>query len=282
VVTSSQDGLLQTFDMSGNPIFEPIRLGAGRLPSALDISSRPRQIYVATVLPNGRPYINVYSEAASHPWWSDRLHIERTAGKVITAIRALRTGQFCAAECGPDDGCVLLFDQSRGTATQTYTAHTDIITSLHVPTGREHLFMSTSRDRTVALYDVRVPTKISQLAAHSGTVSSVSSEGEVVVVGGLDGKITVGDLRNLGTPLGRKVFESAVVRVAQGPNHLCAVSCATSLQLMSLHVPELPTARIETVPRGRSPCGDIAWIPGRPAFFGLFDSSLDLLQCSPP
>jgi hypothetical protein len=281
MVGVSSDGTICTFDHSGNKIDEA-NISADAIPTAVDGSTRAKQFVVACNAPSSAPQLRLYSDSEGGDGWAEVGRIDGSIGNVVTAVRFVRSSpHVCAAECGTASSAVAVFDCTTGAQVSRHVNHPDVITTMHVPASREHLVMTGARDRTVALFDVRTGARVSTLAAHSSTISSVSSEGDVVVVAGLDGKMTVSDLRALNTPVGRRTFETAVLKLALGPSHLCLVSTQHAVHLMSLHSADMPITRLESR-IDRPPVTDALWIPGRGMLCLAAGRQIDFTRCDQP
>uniref|UniRef100_A0A7S1MIV3 Guanine nucleotide-binding protein subunit beta-like protein n=1 Tax=Neobodo designis TaxID=312471 RepID=A0A7S1MIV3_NEODS len=278
VVACTSDGALLTLDTSCKETAESFDLG-DVVATSIDASAATRQLVVA-VTGNDGASVAIISEAQDKPTWTQRGTVtlaDPAPKSVATAVRTLRTvPQLCVASCDSERSVVSLADLTTTKVLSMLQPHTDVITTLHAPASRESVLLSASRDKTVALFDVRSNAKVATMAVHTQTVTSVSSEGDVVIAAGLDGKVAVCDIRNLSQPVGRRTFDSGVLRTALGPSHVCAVATVNSLHLMSLHASDMPIARVDM---RTTPCSDLAWVPGRGSLCVAAGPTLEVISC---
>jgi WD40 repeat protein len=278
VIACTSDGSLITFNASGEDVSEVTSFGDA---AAVSIDANAsRQVAVALAGKEG-PRIVTMGDTDGNNEWAQRGTVsipDFGPRSVPTCVRTMNSpAQLCTSVCDSSRSSISLIDSAASSVVSTFRHHSDVVTTLHVPAAREGLVLSASRDKTVALFDVRSNSKIASMAVHSQTVSSVSSEGDVIVAAGLDGKIAVCDIRNLGQPVGRRTFECSVLRATLGPSHLCAVATHGSVYMMSLHSSEMPIARIEAY--SGALCNDLAWIPGRGMVCVASGSTVEVFTC---
>lgn len=260
IIAATSDANMMTYFNASPPSTLENPLGAGRVATALDVGPRGKLVVLGVVSRTGNkaPSIVVHGDAGGH--WSERLVAERAPNTVITCVRFLRSmAQYCTAECGPASSAVKHYDASRSTPLVELAFHSDIVTSLYAPNA-QHTMVSGSRDRTVALFDVRTPgTPMSSVCHHTGGVTCLGGEAEFLVSGGSDGMLIVYDVRKMHTPLNRRTLDSAILSTTVGSRGVCAVSTQGAVYLAGLQATSsMSTAKLEDSV-GRPAAWSLAW-----------------------
>lgn len=234
VVTSSADGVIATWDGNGKGALVNRVVLARHYAAALDIANRGRLLLVAgNGRDDSRPAIIMYDSC-----WSEHGAVEPEGARAITAVKSVRGNagvSFCCAATGDDGHQIHLYDAAHCTRTNRFVAHSDIVTALHAPADRDNLILSASRDCTVACFDLRKSTPVSQNSFHFRTVTCLGMYGDYVVSGGLDRRLVVSDLRMPSQQLASRDMESALlsISVAQGTG-TAAVGTMSGLHMASL------------------------------------------------
>ncbi|XP_001599571.4 methylosome protein 50 [Nasonia vitripennis] len=144
------------------------------------------------------------------------------------------------------DSCIKVWDTTTMLATSSFNqAQTDVVTSVEVQTGSDAVFVSTSMDSEALLWDTRKSKPALGLWKKSGcglTTSSWKVDDEhIIAVGGIDGSISILDIRNIGAaPVCESIhFSRGVHKLLFNPNHsnqLAGCCDATELKIFDTSI----------------------------------------------
>lgn len=279
VAVCTTDGNLHTFNHLGLPTLDTCSVG-DVMPTAIDFNSHTKQVVVAAARRHGAPVLSLLAEVENRQAWVEQQqHVLGTDVAIVTALRSFKhSPQTLVAKSDGVSNTVQLVHQEDASVVGSFDHHTDVVTALHVPQSRDYAAMSGSRDRTAVLFDIRSGQKAANMAVHTSTITSISSEGDVLVVTGLDGKVAVCDLRMMSTPVGKRTFDTGVVKCALGPSHVCAVATQNGVHLLSLHSSEMPIARLDVLQDGAL-CSDLGWVPGQATLCMAAGGQVEFVRC---
>jgi WD40 repeat protein len=158
-------------------------------------------------------------------WWDFRSGAKQSIPEYVglaqmTAANLSPDGRVAAI--GRGDGAIQLLEIASGKILDTYRGHADAVTAVAFAPGGTR-FLSGSRDKTIRLWDVKVPEKsLETWPDHPSAVSgmAISSDGKMLVSGCSDGAIKFQDLRHLGKSLASiRWHRSAIRTLAISPDN---------------------------------------------------------------
>ena len=235
VVTSSSDGTIGTWDGVG-VLLQNVLLSR-HYASCVDLTNRGHSLIVGAVgrYPNTPPAVIFYNEDGNRKaQWQECGGTEPDDATFISSLKSLREpsgARYCVGVRTSSANPLLLYDGSR--VTQQYFDHSDIITAIHVPSDRDNLVITGSRDCSTLLYDLRDPRNVSSMAHHSNTVSCVASCDNYLFTAGLDKRLIVADLRMLRGATANRDMDSAVLGLSVNNALQCAVSTLTGVYVVN-------------------------------------------------
>ncbi|KAG5493001.1 hypothetical protein JKF63_01582 [Porcisia hertigi] len=235
VVSSSSDGTIGTWDGVG-VLLQNVLLSR-HYASCLDLTNRGHTLIVGAVgrYANTPPAIIFYSEDGNRKaQWQECGGTEPDDAHFISSLKCLKDSsgsKYCVGVQTLNANALMIYDGQQ--VTQRYFDHTDIITAIHVPSDRENLVITGSRDCSTLIYDLRDPRNVSAETHHTNTVSCITSCENSLFTAGLDKRIVVEDLRMLRSPSSQRDMDSAVLSMSVSSSLQCAVSTLTGVYLIN-------------------------------------------------
>lgn len=251
VVTSSSDGTIGTWDGVG-VLLQNVLLSR-HYASCVDLTNRGHSLIVGAVgrCSNTPPAVIFYNEDGNRKaQWQECGGTEPDDARFISSLKCLRDpsgSRYCVGVRTSNANPLLVYDGSR--VSQRYFDHSDIITAIHVPSDRDNLVITGSRDCSTLVYDLRDPRNVSSMAHHSNTVSCITSCDNYLFTAGLDKRLVVADLRMLRGSTANRDMDSAVLGLSVNGSLQCAVSTLTGVYVINFaHGTNVPTS-------SRADCG---------------------------
>ncbi|KPA79004.1 guanine nucleotide-binding protein, beta subunit-like protein [Leptomonas pyrrhocoris] len=235
VVTSSSDGTIGTWDGVG-VLLQNVLLSR-HYASCVDLTNRGHTLIVGAVgrYSNTPPAVIFYNEDGNRKaQWQECGGTEPDDASFLSCLKCLKDpsgSRYCVGVRTSSANPLLLYDGSR--VTQRYFDHSDIITAIHVPSDRDNVVVTGSRDCSTLLYDLRDPRNVSSMAHHNNTVSCITSCDNYLFTAGLDKRLVVADLRMLRGSTANRDMDSAVLSVSVNSSLQCAVSTLTGVYVIN-------------------------------------------------
>ena len=271
VCVASLDGTIATYDASqGVPVVVSSIFLSRHMPVAIDFSPRGRFLVVAGAPKHAgtSPALHFYSNELQ---WNEVSSVEKDL-RIISAVKWTRMpGHYISGEMQQNhDTYVRVTDAQRNVVVSEFPNHTDVVTTLYVAADRDNSAVSGSRDRQVLSYDLRSPNSPTTIGHLGSTVTCVHGDGEFVVAGSLDRKLSLFDIRMPLHVIAQREFESPVLSASLSHKGLCAVGVMTGLFTVNLNFPALPASKANASGSFRYHC--VSWNPLQTHVLGGRDS----------
>ncbi|KAK7195780.1 guanine nucleotide-binding beta subunit-like protein [Novymonas esmeraldas] len=251
VVSSSSDGTIGTWDGVG-VLLQNVLLSR-HYASCLDLTNRGHTLVVGAVgrYSNTPPAVIFYNEDGNRKaQWQECGGTEPDDAHFISSLKCLKDpsgSRYCVGVQTSTANPLLVYDGQH--ATQRYFDHTDMITAIHVPSDRDNVVITGSRDCSTLIYDLRDPRNVSAATHHTNTVSCIASYDNNLFTAGLDKRVVVEDFRMRHTPNVQRDMDSAVLSMSVNNALQCAVATLTGVYMINF------AAGTATPTSSRTDCG---------------------------